>query len=130
MNTLLENIANNIPKKNIQSLTKKLLKKCNLKSMKDIENLQDLALWLYIYNYYDEAIQICNLVQDVEFDGNYTFWNYIDSLHCIKARILREKGMRSDAKKLIKFVNTYRDPKHHPQYYKCTSCNICSRHSI
>ena len=111
MNTLLQNITDNIPKKNVQSLAKKLLKKCNFKSTKDMEMLSDLALWLYIYNYSNESIQLCNLVQNIEFNGDYTFWDNIDSLYCLKARILREQGLKKEAKEIIKFVNMYREPK-------------------
>lgn len=38
-----------IKNKRIESLSKKVLKKMNFKSSKDLENLKDLCYWLYIW---------------------------------------------------------------------------------
>ena len=47
------------------------MKKLSFKSVRDIENVADLALWLYIYDYYDYALKVCDLIKDVPFTGNY-----------------------------------------------------------
>lgn len=110
INTVIQNIMDNIERKNVQSLCKKILKKCSFKSSKDLSNLTELSTWLYIYGYYDEAIKTSELIKDVTFNGNYTLWDNIDILYCIKARILREQGFTTEVKNIIDFVNQYRAP--------------------
>ena len=91
MQEIIENIMGTVNKKKIQSLCKKILKKYSFKSKNDLVNVSDLATWLYIYEYYDEAIAVCDLLLDLEFTGNYTIWWHADYTACLKARILREK---------------------------------------
>lgn len=100
-----------VDKKNVQSRCKKLLKKCNFKSTVDMEHLEVLATWLYVYRYYEKAIKVCNIIKGIQFDGNYTLWFSIDILYCIKARILREHGDITESKEIIKFINQYRTPE-------------------
>lgn len=51
-----------------------------------------MVVWLYIYDHYDEAIEVCDIIKDVPFTGNHTLWDNIDGALCVKARILRERG--------------------------------------
>lgn len=114
MNELIQNILDNINKKGVQSNCKKILKKCNMKSEKDTGLVTELAIWLYIYGYNQEAISVCDIFKNEKFDGNYTLWGNIDHAYCLKARILREQGKLSESKSIIEFVNQYR----HPELYK------------
>lgn len=114
MNEIITNIQDTVNKKAVQAACRKLLKKCSFKSTKDVGVIVDLALWLYLYGYYEESIAVCELVKDIEFNGNYTFWDCVDHLYCIKARILRERGEIEESKKLMNYVNQYR----HPELYK------------
>lgn len=108
---IIQEIMDKVDKKNVQSNCKKLLKKCKFKSTVDMEYLQDLGIWLYIYGHYEEAIKVCNIIKEIQFDGNYTLWFHIDTLYCIKARILREHGDITESKEIIKFINQYRTPE-------------------
>ena len=108
---IIQSIIDTVDKKKVQSLCKKVLKKCSFKSANDMNNLLRLANWLYVYGYCDEAIKVCDLVRDIQFNGNYTVWSVIDSLHCQKARILRERGEVQEAKEIVDFVNKYRSPE-------------------
>ena len=100
MQEIIENIMGTVNKKKVQSLCKKILKKCSFKSKNDLVNVSDLATWLYIYEYYDEAIAVCDLLLDLEFTGNYTIWWHADYIACLKARILREKNITDGRKEL------------------------------
>ena len=60
---------------------------------------------------YEEAIKVCDIIKEVQFDGNYTLWFYIDILYCIKARILREHANITKSKEIINFINQYRTPE-------------------
>ena len=110
-NELIQNIMANIDKKGVQRDCKKLLKKCNMKSEKDTGFVTELAVWLYIYGYIEEAAAVCDLFANEKFDGNYTLWDNKDHAYCLKARILREKGELNECQDLIRFVNQYRHPE-------------------
>ena len=71
MNELLQEILDTVDKKQVKTTCKRVMKKLSFKSVRDIENVADLALWLYIYDYYDYALQVCDLIKDVPFTGNY-----------------------------------------------------------
>ena len=114
MKELIQNIMSAIDKKGVQSNCKKILKKCSIKSAKDAGFVTELAIWLYIYGYNQEAINVCDIFKDEQFSGNYRLWNNIDHAYCLKARILREQGDTSESKACIDYVNQYR----HPELYK------------
>lgn len=111
MTETIQNIMDKVDKKKVQSYCKKLLKKCSFKSATDMKNLTGLVIWLYVYKFYDEIIHICELIQNVEFTGNYTLWKEFDEIYCFTARILRERGEVQKAQKIIDFVNQYRNPQ-------------------
>lgn len=103
-----------IDKKGVQRNCKKLLKKCNMTSSKDIGYLVELAIWLYIYGYIQEALLVCRLFNNETFNGNYTLWDNIDHALCLEARILKEIKNEEERQKIIDFVNQYR----YPELYK------------
>lgn len=49
-----------------------------------MKNLSGLVIWLYVYNYYDEIISVCELIENVEFIGNYTLWDEFDTIYFLK----------------------------------------------
>lgn len=114
MNDLIQRIMDTVDKKVVSSTCKKILKKCSMNSSRDAENITNLALWLYVFGYNKEAIEVCDLFKDEEFDGNYTLWDRKDHAFCLKARILRQLGYMEESTKIIQFVNQYR----HPELYK------------
>lgn len=111
MSEIIQKIRDTVDKKQVQSYCKKILKKCSFKSAKDLENLSGLVIWLYVYKCYDEVLMVFDLVKDIEFAGNYTLWDEIDTIYCFKARILRERGCEQEANEIINFVNQYRNPR-------------------
>lgn len=114
MEELIERISNTVEKKKVKSLCNKILKRCSFKSENDLRNISSLATWLYIYGFYDEMIEVCDLVKDVEFSGNYNLWFIPDMTMCLKSRVLRERGMHKESHILMDKVNKYR----HPELYK------------
>lgn len=92
MNEFIQNIIDTIDKKVIKSTCKQILKKCSMKSSRDVENVTKLALWLYMFDYYKKAVEVCDIFKDEDFAGNYTLWDKKDDAFCRQARILREQG--------------------------------------
>lgn len=111
MTELIEYIMETVDKKCVQSNCKRILKKCSFQSSKDLSNVTELALWLYIYGFYDEVIKVCDLIKDVPFTGNYTLWDNVDAALCIKARLLRERGKVKESQEIIQLVNEHRHPE-------------------
>ncbi|HBZ52442.1 MAG TPA: hypothetical protein DEO82_01580 [Eubacterium sp.] len=110
-NALMESIKAKIDKKNVQSLCNKILKKCSFKSETDLDNISNLAVWLYIYECYDEMFAVCDLVKDYKFANDYFLWDCPDTCMCLMARVYREQGELDKAKMLIVKVNEHRAPE-------------------
>lgn len=110
MEELITRILNTIDKKKVKSLCNRILKKCSFKSENDLRNISSLATWLYIYGYYEEMIEVCDLVKDMEFAGDYDIWFIPEMTMCLKARVFRERGMLKEAQALIDKINEHRDP--------------------
>ena len=111
MEETIKRIEASIDRKKVQSLCKKILKKCSFRSTSDLSNITELASWLYVYGYNDEAIAVCDLLKDLEFTGNYSLWDKADYTMCLKARILREQGQLTESKELTDKVNKHRHPE-------------------
>lgn len=123
MNELIERILSFVEKKKVQSFGKKILKKCSFKSKGDLDNVIILAAWLYIYGYEEEAMEVCDLLSDITFTGNYDIWDRADFAACLKARILREKGIEEGRNELLQRVNEHRHPELYANvadYYRTT----------
>ena len=111
MEEVIKGIQQKVDKKKVQSLCNKVLKKCSFNSQNDLCNLLDIAYWCYIFEYYDEAIQVCDLFNDMQFTGNYNLWSSADGALCLKSRILRERGEIEESKKLVERINEHRHPE-------------------
>lgn len=82
-----------VDKKKVQSLCKKVLKKCSFNSGADIQNLCHLTYWLFVYGYVDEALSVCEITHDVEFSGKgiWAVWDFIMYMWGLKYTSIRIK---------------------------------------
>ena len=123
MEELINDILEEVDKKKVRSLCKKILKKCSFRSKNDLSNVIILATWLYIYGYADYALKVCDLLSGMTFSGNYDLWHNADYAVCLKARILRERGEEEGREELLQRVNEHRSPELYPngvEYYRNT----------
>ena len=94
MEKLINTIIESVKEKKVQSYGKKILKKCSFKSKNDLSNIVIFATWLYIYGYNEYAMQVCDLLSDVSFNGNYDLWNNADySMRISRNRYLNLKQL-------------------------------------
>lgn len=84
--------------KQINSSLKKCLKKLSFRSSADLENLANLAHWLYVFGYNDDALRATGIVDDIKFAGNFDLWSPIETLLLLQARILRLQNEKARAK--------------------------------
>lgn len=86
MNEELTNIITNfssLGNKRIDSLSKKVLKKMNFKSSKDLENMRDLCYWLYIYGYTEELAKLHPTIFTLSFSGNWNIWTPVELIYAL-----------------------------------------------
>lgn len=84
--------SQNLPQKKITLPLNRCLKKLSFKAANDLSSLFELAEWLYIYDYTDFALRVCQLVNDQTFKNNFNIWSPIEQLLILESRILRESG--------------------------------------
>ena len=90
--------------KRILSPLRKCIKKLSFKSSRDLTNLSDLGMWLYIYGHTDQALKVCELAARVEFAGDFIIWTPVENLLLLGARIHREQGHKAEADTYAKRV--------------------------
>lgn len=114
METLIEVLqeiaSQNLPQKKITSPLKRCLKKFSFKATKDLSNLFELAEWLYIYDYTDLALRVCQLVNDQIFENNFNSWSPIEQLLILESRILRKSGQTDLSRHILNKVLAVMSP--------------------
>ena len=100
-NELLEEIMEKCPKKKVISLCKKLIKKCSFKSGACMTQLCYLAYWLYIYDFREYVLLLCEPTHKLFFERNYDVWTFIFYMWGLEIRILKEEGKTKEAQEII-----------------------------
>lgn len=83
---------------------KHINEKFSLTSAKDIGYVTELVTLLYICSMQEDAIKVCNLLNEVKFNGNYTLWDNVVNARLIQSRILRNLGQVGEARVLIEEI--------------------------
>ena len=100
-NDLLEEIMEKCPKKKVISLCKKLIKKCSFKSGACMTHLCCLAYWLYIYDFREYVLLLCEPTHKLVFERDYNVWTFIFCMWGLEIRILKEEGKTKEAREII-----------------------------
>lgn len=74
---IFEQILNNTEKKWIQRDCKKLIKRCSYKSANDMGFITELIVLMYLYRKFETAMELYHVIENVEFNGNWTIWDNI-----------------------------------------------------
>ena len=90
--------------KPIRAALRKCLRKLSLKSSRDLANLSDLGLWLYVYGYAEPALAVCEIANTIEFAGDFVVWTPVETLLLLGARLQRAQGRRAKAAAYAKKV--------------------------
>lgn len=109
--SLIEEIKKNSDVKLIKRCCDRILKKFNLKSVRDLGNVSDLVCLLYIFDKYEYAKLVGSLLDEIHFEGNYDIWSNVKDVRFINARILREQGQNDKIEDLLKEVNQQLKPE-------------------
>lgn len=62
---------------------------------------------------------ICDLLDDIYFDGDYTLWEVVEEVRLLKARILRSRGEKNDAALIIENIMIHEHPDLWMNQKKC-----------
>lgn len=103
-NSLFYEIMNNCTEKKVVSRCKKLMKKSALTSGAAATTLAELAYWLYVYGYSDEALQVCafsHIEEPKPEKVNYNVWDFILYVWGLEAYIYRRQGKDEKAAERI-----------------------------
>lgn len=109
--TIIENLRDTTEIRMIKSNCNKILKKLSFNSQRDISNVTELTLLLYIFDMEEEALEVANILKDVEFNGNYTLWDYVADARAIAVRILRGKGLSKEADEIMESIIPHLSPE-------------------
>ena len=87
---LFEKISEKYENKRIKRDCKALMKKCSVKSSRDMNTLVELIDLMYIYQDFEMAVELYHIIEKVEFTGNYTIYDEILYAKWTIVRIYRE----------------------------------------
>ena len=104
---IFEEISEKYENKRIKSTCKALAKKCSCKSSKDMSTLTELIDLMYLYRDFEMAVSLYNIIENVEFSGNYTVWDEILYAKWTVVRIYRETNQAEKYEKQLKSVMEY-----------------------
>ena len=102
--TIINEIADKYSEEVIQKDCKLIRKKMNLKSAKDVGYVTELIVVLYICNIFEDAIRVCELLNDFKFNGDYTLWDNVVNARLIKSRILQNLGKKEEAYQVVEEI--------------------------
>ena len=116
---IIELIMQKVTVKYIQRDCKKLLKHISKKSSKDIGIVAELTTLLYAFGMYEEALKVCDLIEDMVFTGNYTIWDNVVNARLIAVRIHRELGNPEKSNELMRSISSTFKPSLYMNQKKC-----------
>lgn len=77
----------------VQDISARLRRGLNVKSGSNLQDVRDLAHTLYVdLGDAENALQVCNIITGLPFDGNFGRWNWIQSALALAAHITQEAG--------------------------------------
>lgn len=85
----------------------RILKRLSFKSYKDIGNVLELIVLLYIFDMRKEIVRVCSIMDDIEFTGNYTIFEKVEAARLITAKIMEEEGDIEGSKSIINKLIPY-----------------------
>ena len=111
---IIKTIKETTENRRIRSYCNKILKKLSLNSSLDVANVTELTVLLYVFDLYDEAVKVAEILDDLEFTGNYTIWNNAEPAKLIAVKILRQNGEYDRAEGIMEVIK----PHLHPELYE------------
>lgn len=116
---IIELIMQKVTVKYIQRDCKKLLKHFSKKSSKDIGVVAELTTLLYAFGLYEDALKVCDMIENMVFTGNYTIWTNVVNARLVAVRIHREVGNTEKSNELLRSISSTFDPSLYINQKKC-----------
>lgn len=117
------------PKKVIQRTGKTILKKAgfsedepkknfSFKAMKDVGLIYKLSAYLFVFEEYQLCYDICSLLDEVQFTGNYGLWDYVSYCRTMKCAICKMNGDEESAVGILSTVVPHEAPELYRNVWK------------
>lgn len=117
--SVIRDVETKHQQKKIKSNCKLILKKFNPKSASDLGCFAELVTLLYLHEAYEDAIRVCDLLNDIGFYGNYTAWDNVENTRLVKARILRKRGEEDGAVEILNTIMPFENKEIWTQQMQC-----------
>ncbi len=88
----------------ISSVKKRASNNFKLTKQESLRAGLHLALWLYVAEREDEALEVCKTVGRSKFTGNFNLWSWVERALVLQSRILRNRGSLFEAHIQLKRV--------------------------
>ena len=115
---LFEKILEKYENKRIKRDCKALMKKCSVKSSRDMNTLVELIDLMYIYQDFEMAVELYHIIEKVEFTGNYTIYDEILYAKWTIVRIYRETNQTEKYEQLLNSVMEYENEALYDEHIK------------
>jgi hypothetical protein len=80
---------------------KKASKNISFTVSDSLENAKNLAYYLYAYNKFDQSLEVCKYLSQIEFNGNFNIWGWVELTFVLMSRILKKNNLNDEAKLYI-----------------------------
>ena len=108
MNKKFEKVAESLTEKKLQRTASSLKEKYKPTVSKELERANRFAYELYFKNFIRESAEVCEILEEENFTGNYNLWTWIESALFLKCWILWKSDKESNRGKIeniIEIVN-------------------------
>lgn len=96
-----------IANKKADTIVQQINKKFSFKSAKDIEKLLELVKILYVNSYYDECLLCCEVVKEMEFNGDFRIWGFVHHIWQFRVKLLELCKQEDEAKRIIQTIDSH-----------------------
>ncbi len=79
-----------------------------------LEDAKILAYWLYIFERYSEAMEVCQFLGQAPFTGDTRLWANIEASLALQSRLLRSQGQQAEVEVCVERIRTVIEQTYSP----------------
>ncbi|MBB6273840.1 hypothetical protein HDF26_004313 [Pedobacter cryoconitis] len=106
MNQKFQAVAESITDKKLRRTAISLYTKYKPTAAKELERASRFAFDLYFKNYQKESLEVCEILEEENFTGNYNLWTWIESALFLKCWILWNSDKQNNEEIIKNIIHT------------------------